>query len=323
MVTNRITDTAHGSLRVFLSCLFVLSFVLPNCGVYQNPEERVVITVGKKNVTVSDFKKDIRDFTAGMGIVDRKLGSSRNSILTNILEQYLILEYGREKDIKITGSELMVAIKEIKEDYPDNEFHEMLLNRYVDFEDWKERLRHHLLIKKICRKALEGVAPVTFQETKNYFEYHKEEFRHPELVRFSQIVTLKKEQAENALKRIRKGEDLSDLAREYSVAVQTEEGGFDGWVARGQLEESMEKAIFSLSVGELSSVVQTPYGYHIFKVLEKRPEGFTSLPEAMKGIEANLLLQKKELFYQRWLARLKVLYPVKINQKIMQTLMAS
>jgi parvulin-like peptidyl-prolyl isomerase len=84
----------------------------------------------------------------------------------------------------------------------------------------------------------------------------------------------------------------------------------------------MEKVLFSLRVGELSRVVETPYGYHIFKVVEKKPEGLKSLPEAMQGIEARLIVQKKELFYRRWLARLKILYPVKVNQKIMQTLVS-
>jgi len=86
------------------------------------------------------------------------------------------------------------------------------------------------------------------------------------------------------------------------------------------LEESIDKVVFSLPIGKISSVVKSPYGFHIFEVLSKRPEGFKSLPESMAQIEKRLILQKRDAFYRSWLKELRSLFPVLINEGLLRTL---
>jgi peptidyl-prolyl cis-trans isomerase C len=308
------------TLQALLSYALGLLFFLPACGIFSHPEERVVITVGSQKITVSELKRDIRQFISGMGIGNRKLGSAADPIINKILEKYLILQYGKEKGITIPETELQSAIKGIRGDYPGGEFKEMLLNRYVDLQDWKEGMRQHLLIKKIAMKASEAISPVTSQEAKQYYESHREEFVHPEMVQFRQIITLKREEAEAAIQRLRKGEDLGQVARQYSITPEADRGGLIGWVAKGELEESMEKVVFALSPGKVSPIIETAYGYHLFEVLAKKPEGYQSLPEVMKQIETKLFDQKKELFYEKWITELRKSYPVWVNREILATL---
>ena len=82
----------------------------------------------------------------------------------------------------------------------------------------------------------------------------------------------------------------------------------------------MGKAVFSLSKGDVSPVVRTSYGYHIFQILNKRHEGTISLPEAVKEIESKLYYQKEAIFYRKWLKDLRVRFPVKVDQELLQTL---
>ena len=169
-------------------------------------------------------------------------------------------------------------------------------------------------------KASQNISPVTYHDVKTYIESHQNEFMRPRMAKFRQVVTRTKDEAEKILQRLKNGEDLDALARAYSVAPEAENGGVVGWVAQGELEESMEKVIFSLPVGRISPVVRTPYGYHIFEVLSKRSEGLKSLPEAMEEIESKLSHEKMELFYQRWLKELRVHYPVSVNNELLNTL---
>jgi parvulin-like peptidyl-prolyl isomerase len=82
----------------------------------------------------------------------------------------------------------------------------------------------------------------------------------------------------------------------------------------------MEKAIFSLPVGKISGIVKTPYGYHIFKVLERRPAGSKNLQEAMGEIESTLKLQKRTAFYRKWINELETRFPVTINQELLKAM---
>jgi parvulin-like peptidyl-prolyl isomerase len=110
------------------------------------------------------------------------------------------------------------------------------------------------------------------------------------------------------------------LAKKYSVAPEAENGGEVGWVAKGQLEESMEKTLFSMDVGTISNVVKTPYGYHIFEVLEVRPEGIKGLSEVRQEIMSKLRSYKQEAFYKKWLDTLKSELRIDIDKEKIKTL---
>jgi len=301
--------------------LFIIACLsISGCGIYEKPAEKTVITVGEQEITAGELTRDIKRFAAQMGIPIQKAKELLDLLVNRMVDQYLILEYGKEQGIVITEEELMVAMKEMEADYQEKDLQEILLHGYIDIEEWTEGLRRQLLVKKIVDKVSVNITPVSFQEIKDYFDSHQDEFRHPRMVKFRQIVTGSEEEAKAILKKLKEGMDLGELAREHSIAPESDNGGEVGWVAIGDLEKDMETAIFSLPVGGVSGVVETNYGFHIFEVLSKRPEGFKNLPEAMAGIESKLSYQKETLFYDKWLQDLRDMYPVKINKELLKTL---
>jgi peptidyl-prolyl cis-trans isomerase C len=258
--------------------------------------------------------------TFDMDIGAQDMQTAMEPLLSKLIDYYLILEYGRQKGIQLSDRELESAVREIKKDYSEKDFQDTLLRGFIDFEEWKQALREQLLIRKIMSRAMEDMKPVSFEEIKTYYNSHQEEFRVPLMVRFRQIVTSSREEAEKALKRINHGEDMGSIIDEYMKAQGKAYGGEVDWVAKGDLDESVEKVVFSLPVGKVSGVVQTPYGFHVFEVLERRPEGMKSLPEAVKEIESKLEREKQEVFITQWLKGLREAIPVKINQKKLKEL---
>jgi peptidyl-prolyl cis-trans isomerase C len=306
--------------RIFFLAL-VISFGLCACDILDRPADKVVIIVGERDITTDELKRDIKYITSGMGVTDEGVKYVIDPLVSKLVDHYLILEYGRQRGITISEKELESAIENIKKDYPDEAvFQQMLLQRYLDYEKWKDGLRQQLLVKKIMRKASENITPVTFDEIKTYFDSHRKEFTRPEMVKFSQIVTRTKEEAEDIRRRLKKGENLDVLARKHSTTPEAENGGEVGWIVKGELQESIEKAVFTLPIGKISPVTKTPYGYHIFKVQSKRPKGFKSLSEAMDEIKSKLFRQKQETFQKRWLIQLRGLFPVQVNEDLLATM---
>jgi peptidyl-prolyl cis-trans isomerase C len=66
-----------------------------------------------------------------------------------------------------------------------------------------------------------------------------------------------------------------------------------------------EDAAFSLEVGKVSHAVETQYGYHLIKVVDKKPERKLSLKEAEKDIEQYLIMQKVNKEKDSFIAHLK------------------
>ena len=304
----------------FLYITVAIFILISACDLISHSRENVVITVGKRDMTADELKRDIKRMTLRMGITDQEIVYVLRPLINKIIDDYLIMEYSRKKGITISKKELESAVKDIKKDYPGKIFQEMLLYTYIDLEEWKEKLRRQLLIKKIIAKVPEKPTPITFHEIKTYYDSHRQEFKHSQMVKFRQIVTKTRKEAKKIRNRLTKGEDFEELAGNYSITSEAKNGGEVGWISKGELEETMEKAVFSLPTGKISYPKKTPYGYHIFEVLQKRPEGFKSLSEAMKGIEVRLAQQKKESIYKEWLKKLRKIFAVKVNQEAIRTL---
>jgi len=298
-----------------------ICLILSACDILDRSEEEAMIIVGERIVNKAELKRDIIDITSGMGLTDQSVKEILDSLIDRLVDYYLVLEYGRQNSIAISEQELESAIEDTKKDYPEEKvFQEMLLHRYLNYDEWKEGLRRQLLVRKIIEKVYEGISPITPDEIKAYFDSHEIEFTQSPMVKFSQIVTHSEDEAKALRARLLKGEHLDELARQYSMAPEAEDGGEVSWISQNALDESIDKVIFSLPVGEISPVVKTPYGYHIFQVDAKRPEGPKSLQEARDEIETMLILQKQEVLYNNWIVRLRELIPVKINHELLKTL---
>jgi parvulin-like peptidyl-prolyl isomerase len=300
--------------------LFAFAAVLaawPACELFEWPAGGVVLSVGSQKVTLEDLKVQRKR----MAFEPEGTGEERlDSFIERVVDHYLILEYGKQQNLSVSDEELENAVREIKKDYAEKDFQELLLKGYIDYNEWKEGLREQLLIKKITRKASEASPQVSIEEIKTYYDSHPEEFRRPAMVRFRQIVTGTREEADNLQKRLMQGGDMA-AAVAQSSRIPISAGSLEpGWFAKGDLDESIEKVVFSLPVGKVSEVVETPYGFHIFEILGRRPGGVRSLHEAMPEIETKLRSERLEAFYSEWLQGLRETIPVEIDRERLKEL---
>ncbi|MCP4578541.1 MAG: hypothetical protein GY846_19880 [Deltaproteobacteria bacterium] len=283
-------------------------------------EDDIGIIVGSSHITTDKLKTDMAFISAGMEVPAQQRDLIKNQLVEQCLNHYLIMEYGKKHDIAISDDELENALKGIRKEYTDDEFDEALLRGYVDLEQWKNRFNEQLLVKKIIEKVTQGIAQPNYQDIKQYFEVNQDEFRSPKMIEFRQIVTRTGEEAENLLKRLHNGEQMSELAKKHSVAPEAENGGKVDWVAEEHLSETMGKVLFSMPQGEISPVVETPYGYHIFEIISIRPAGLQELSDVIEEIRSKLILQKREVFLENWLQGLRNHFEVKVNQNLLNKL---
>src|SRR5262249_37611386 len=137
---------------------------------------------------------------------------------------------------------------------------------------------------------------VTDAEIAEQYELQKEDrFTEPEQVRARHILVevksgadektkaAAKKKAEDLQAKAKSGADFAALAKKSSDDKATApQGGDLGLFPRGRMAPAFETAAFALPVGEVSDVVETPFGYHVIKVEEHRQAGPKPL-DAVRG----------------------------------------
>jgi peptidyl-prolyl cis-trans isomerase C len=180
------------------------------------------------------------------------------------------------------------------------------LDRKPELREQLAYLIDDFLAREYLTKIVLADLKVSDDEVKKYYQEHQKDFQLTETVRARHIFfpagskaadgekAKARAKAEVALARLKKGEDFIKLATELSEDADTAKKGGDlGTITPGKTNsEEFEKAVFSLKSGEISGVVETPFGFHIIKADEKIDNRLATFDESRAYIEA---LLKREL----------------------------
>jgi len=176
----------------------------------------------------------------------------------------------------------------------------------------KNKAKYQVPEKRVARYALVDVnqirqnTQVSDDELSKAYEQNIPQFQVPNRVHVEHILFLTKsktdaevteirKRAEDVLKQAKKGAKFEDLAKKYSEDPGSKDKGGDlGWIIQGQTVPEFEKTAFSLSNGAISDLVQTVYGLHILKVLEKEAAHTKTLAEVKESLRTPMLLQKAD-----------------------------
>ena len=101
------------------------------------------------------------------------------------------------------------------------------------------------------------------------------------------------------------GDDsFEDLAKVHSDDLSNARGGDLGWIDPGDTVPEFERTMNALQPGEISQPVQSPFGWHLIEVVERRVQDVTD--ERRRGVARNALRERKaEEAYDNWLRELR------------------
>jgi parvulin-like peptidyl-prolyl isomerase len=194
------------------------------------------------------------------------------------------------------------------------EMNAYLKSRHIDQDTMIAELHQNIVITKFVDEAIRKGITVTPKEITDYYSAHPDEFKHPDLVRISQIViesgatpesdAKARQQAEAILKRIESGEDFAKLAGEYSVGPTASQGGDVGYSDKASLAPEYADVVFSLPVDGVK-MIKMQQRYQILKVTDKKKEGIATLEEAKEQLIEFLREQQVQAMIRKLLNRLR------------------
>lgn len=231
-------------------------------------EEQVMMSEAYRRYTGEELDEQVRILQQELLIrmIDRK-----------ILVDKAAMMYDMDK----MGEAFYGSFKEQQGIADDEELAAALAREGMTVETLKERLIEMFAPDEVLRYEVGARVSVSDRELQAYHDSHSEEFRLPAEVTIREIVLLadgaaakaeRRAEAERVRERVTTGgEDFAAVAREVSEAGTAAEGGLLGPLEKGELSEQLEQFAFSLPPGEVSEIVDAPYGFHIC-VVESRTE---------------------------------------------------
>ncbi|TAK04366.1 MAG: hypothetical protein EPO39_11645 [Candidatus Manganitrophaceae bacterium] len=290
--------------------------------------DRVVAVVNREVITQSEIDE------AAQAVKRSKMGSPaaaalnpsadpsepnrslEHDLLNQMIEQKLLQQEAKKKGIRVSDGELELALKDIEERnrFPSREaLKQAVSQESVPWEKYMEDLRNQLTVLKLMNREVDANLLITDAEIQAYYDGHPEQFQLPEQIRLKQIlirvpagastelIERKKGKAEQVLAEARKGEAFERLVNEYSDGSERHAGGDLGAFKKGDLTPEIERAVFSLKDGEISPVVRTDLGFHLFKVQISPDVRKQPFEKVKKEVEEKLINEKRTALRQKWL----------------------
>ena len=304
------------------SKLLPFVFLLSLCACSRSSEQRIVTEVNGEVITVGDLKQAVADQADNYGaemIRDPDGGAAiKKLILNGMIEEKLLVQTAKAKGIVMYDEEAKTLRDQLRSGYEAGEFEKMLEQQNISYDAWFEKQKRKRLIEKLLQQEVYGKIVPTDEEIKDYYDRYKPLFREPDRIHCRHIVTNRRDKAETILHLLEKDENFASVAQKFSESPDRENGGDLGYIARGEYPAIFEQACFSLATGQTSDVIPSEYGFHIFRVVDKKPGRQKQLAEVKDDIERRLREEKAGPLLSAWVDQLYRNQKITIDDKALK-----
>lgn len=310
---------------VFLTLTFFPLFSAPGWSQKQLVD-RVVAVVNNEAITQSELDlylrplyEELRKQYEGTEL-SRRLADLRLKLLKQMIEDRLVFQAAEAQKLTLDEAEIDERVSEFKKGFPS----ERAMEKAMESEGYtqaklRERYRRQILIRKLHDIEIRSRVVVSPLEIEEFYKKNPSKFAEEESLRVHSITAKKSDAArekgltdeaakrkiEEIEKRVRSGENFEALAVEFSQDEHAREGGDLGWVKRGEMLPAIDSILFGFEARQISTVLETPEGYHLFKVAEKKASRAPPLEEVNEQIRTFLFREKAQKRFEEWMNDLK------------------
>ena len=249
--------------------------------------DRIVAVVNNAVITEYELKKRIEQ-------VIRQLASQQTpapprralekQLLERMITERALLQIAEDTNIRFEGAALDRAVARIAQQnkLSPEEFRKALETEGTDFAAFREQIRSEMTIARLKEREVDNKIVVTDAEIDNFLANPALDANQQDEYNLAHILILAPEgaspeklaelrvKAEKAQAELQAGTHFSQVSATYSDAQNALQGGSLGWRAEGQIPSLFATVVRTLKAGETSAVIQSPNGFHIVKLVDKR-----------------------------------------------------
>lgn len=307
------------SLAVTLAAL-ALALGCGRCSGGREAEKaaRAVAVVNGEPISPEAVAHELREARAGGGAGEGEPQGDvlRRRVLDELVDRALLLQDAREKSILVGQDQVERAFLRVRSEYPGTHFDDLLAQERLSQSELKGRLKEQLTIERLFEQEVFSQVQVVDAEAERYYADHPSEFQEPERVRVLQIVVSTRDEAAQIREKLRRNpQTFGDVARKSSIGPEGRSGGDLGYIGRRAGFPEVFDACFAMPLNVVSDVTPSPYGFHLFKVVDRKAAQRRTLEQARGEIVERLSREKRARAQAEYVQALRARAKIQIDQK--------
>jgi peptidyl-prolyl cis-trans isomerase SurA len=251
------------------------------------PLDRVIAVVNDEALTQWDIKEQKRvvlEQLKASSIAAPSPDVLEKQVLERLITERALQQFAKETGIRVDDTTVERTILRIAEENklsPD-EFRKVLERENIPYATYREDIRRQVIMQRLREREVDSKIQVSDVEVDNYLATvalqagGEREFllSHiyvtvPEQATTDQIEARRK-RADEALTELKGGKDFAQVAASFSDAPDATSGGSLGWRTPARLPSAFADVAQKMKTGEVSSLLRSPAGFHIVKVVDQR-----------------------------------------------------
>lgn len=302
----------------------MLAVCVAAAGAYAATVDETLATVDKEVILRSEVLQEIGPLVndirqSNSSGANAEIEKAVREALDKAIENKLLVREALAAGAKIDDKDIDDRVEKFRAQYKSNEeFNKMLADSGETLTEFRERVRKQILAvsyANLKHKQFEKDAVVSESDIAQFYQDHQAEFSRPERVKVRRIFLQAGKDAPTRAKakarlqslkdELAQGADFADLAKQHSQGPEAKDGGLMGWVAKGDLVGDLDTALFALSPGSVSDVLETEFGVLLLKAEEKQAAGALPYDQARTDIEPVLRGKYADERFDAWMKELR------------------
>lgn len=309
----------------------LLVLILTGATLFAQTNEGPIITaidgyaaqVGSTIITYGEIRENVAPFMQQLfqQYKGEELGQQIQNLYMEtreaLIEEALIKEEAQELGLSLPDAAIDEEVDRlIRERFNDDRtlLTRALAARRMTFSEWREGVADQITLRVYYSQEITRRTSVSKEAVRTAYEANKERFFIPFRVKFRAILinkgrteedrTVKKQQANNLLKKLRAGADFSETAKEVSEGIRADDGGAFPWSDPKDIREELRPALHAVETGQISDLIETDEEFYIIKIEERREEGSIPFDDVRAQLETELLRIEQDRLHTELMERL-------------------
>jgi peptidyl-prolyl cis-trans isomerase C len=238
----------------------------------------------------------------------------------------LLAQESRARKMGPSDADIDARIAQIKGSFPNEEaFQKGIAAQGLSLDQLRAQARISLEVSKFLEAEVASRVAVTDGEIDAFYKQNLDRFKQGETVHARHILigmpqnpppeTKKqaRQAAQAVMAQLKRGVPFEDVAKKVSSDTGSAKNGGDlGFFPKGQMTPAFEQAAFALKPGQTSGLVETPFGFHIIRVVERRDARTAPFEEVSGQIKEFLTQGQREKKLDDFVTQIKTKAKIEI-----------